>query len=204
MLFYILTILVSMVIIIFANVLAVPFELNNLLYVTLSTAACTIGVIAVDGLGAFVVRRCLPVKWFLPSRQLFQVSKKERNFYKKIKIKSWKDKVPELGMFTAFSKSEFNPSGDKAYLERFIVESNFGVICHLQNAIFGFVILFIPFWVGGNNFIFPCHLSIWLPVFIVNFILSLLPVFILRYTTYTLNRLYEKKARLEMEKNNLL
>ena len=97
----------------------------------------TIGVIAIDGLGAFLVRRALPEKWFLPNRKLFTVSKKEHKFYQSIKIKSWKDKVPELGMFTAFSKSEFKSSSDAEYLKRFIIESNYGVICHLQNAIFG-------------------------------------------------------------------
>ena len=184
-----------MLIIIFANLFSVPFSWVNLLWLSLNTTIGTVGVIAVDGIGALIVRRLLPMKWFTPERRLFRVSKKEHKFYNKIKIKSWKDKVPELGGFTSFSKSEFKGSNDAKYLKRFIIESNYGVICHIQNAICGFVIMFIPYWLGGNNFIFPCPLSIWLPIFCVNFVLSMLPVFILRYTTYTLSRLYDKQVK---------
>ena len=196
--FYILTILISMAIIILANVFSVPFDPNNLLWLTVNTVIGTVGVIAADGLGALIVRRLLPMKWFTPEKKLFQVSKKEHNFYKAIKIKAWKDKVPELGMFTAFSKSEFKSSADKEYLHRFIVESNYGVICHLQNAIFGFVILFIPYWLGGSSYIFTSLPSVWVPIFCVNFVLSMLPVFILRYTSYTLIRLYNKQVKKEL------
>ena len=198
MVFYLVTIFISMVIIAVANALVVPFEISNFLWIFLNVTIGTVGVIAIDGLGAFLVRRALPEKWFLPQKKLFTVSKKEHNFYKAIKIKSWKDKVPELGMFTAFSKSEFKSSSDKNYLKRFIIESNFGVICHLQNAIFGFLILFIPY-INGANVVFPCYASIWVPIFAVNFILSMLPVFILRYTSYTLLRLYEKQLKKEAQ-----
>lgn len=194
MVFYLITIFVSMVIIALANAFAVPFEWNNLLWIFLNVMVGTVGVIAIDGLGAFLVRRALPEKWFLPKRRLFTVSKKEHKFYQSIKIKSWKDKVPELGMFTAFSKSEFKSSSDEGYLRRFIIESNYGVICHLQNALFGFLIMFIPYFSDTGSH-FPGYLSIWIPIFAVNFILSMLPVFILRYTSYTLLRLYEKQQK---------
>ena len=201
MLFYLLTIFIAMVIIAISNALVVPFDWYNLLWISINVVIGTVAVIAADGIGALIVRRLLPQKWFLPERRLFQVSKKEHNFYKAIKIKVWKDKVPELGMFTAFSKSEFKSSADKEYLKRFIVESNYGVICHLQNAICGFVILFIPYLFEGSFVQFPNPLSIWLPIFVVNFILSMLPVFILRYTTYTLTRLYNKQVKKSLMEN---
>ena len=197
MFFYLVTIFVSMVIIALANALTVPFDISNFLWIFLNVTVGTVGVIALDGLGAFLVRRALPEKWFLPRRKLFTVSKKEHKFYQAIKIKSWKDKVPELGMFTAFSKSEFKGSSDANYLKRFIIESNFGVICHLQNAVFGFLILLIPYFTD-SYLLFPGKSSIWIPIFIVNFILSMLPVFILRYTSYTLVRLYEKQIKKSM------
>lgn len=187
-----------MIIIILGNLLASPFEWANLLWLSVNTTVGTVGVIALDGLGALIVRRLLPMKWFTPEKKLFQVSKKEHHFYNKIKIKSWKDKVPELGMFTAFSKSDFKGSSDSAYLKRFIIESNYGVICHLQNAICGFGILFIPYFLG-SDIIFPAPASIWVPIFCVNFVLSMLPVFILRYTTYTLVRLYNKQLKKEQQ-----
>lgn len=198
MLFYISTIIISVVIIILANLFSAPFDLNNLLWLSVNTVIGTVGVITLDGIGALIVRRLLPMKWFTPEKKLFQVSKKEHKFYNKIKIKSWKDKVPELGGFTNFSKSEFKSPGDKEYLKRFIIESNYGVICHLQNAICGFLIMFIPHWFGNTFYIFPALPSIWIPIFAVNFVLSMLPVFILRYTNYTLIRLYNKQEKKQL------
>ena len=103
-----------------------------------------------------------------------------------MKIKKWKDRVPELGMFTGFSKSEIKSSDDPQYLGRFLLEANYGVIIHLANAVFGFVIAFIPFCSAP---------SIWIPIYAVNFVLSILPVFILRYTSCTLLKLYKKSLK---------
>ena len=119
-------------------------------------------------------------------KKIFQVSKKEKKFYQSIKIKSWRDKIPELGGFTSFHKNELSSSNDIEYLKRFITESNYGVIIHIENAILGFLIFLIPL----------CKTpSIWIPIFAVNFVLSMLPVFVLRYVTYTLNRLYDKQLK---------
>jgi len=191
-LFYILTILIAMILIIVGNSLfALPLEFSEILWLALETTIYTVGVIAVDGLFAFLIRRLTPMKWYRPGLKLFKVSKKEKNFYNKIKIKSWKDKVPELGGFTSFHKNELKSSADEAYLERFIIESNYGVIIHLENALFGFLIMFIPCWLLPYNHGF----SVWFPVFLVNFVLSMLPVFILRYTNYTLQRLHAKAQK---------
>lgn len=186
MLFYILTIVIGSVAIILGNTFAVPFEWQNLMWNSIYTVTGVVAIIAWDGLFAFLIRRALPKSWFMHGRRAFEVSKGERDFYNKIKIKSWKDKVPELGGFTGFHKNEFKSSQSAEYLGRFIMESNFGVIIHLENAIFGFAICFIP-WCSSP--------SIWIPIFAVNFVLSMLPVFILRYTLYTLNRLYKKQSQ---------
>ena len=112
--------------------------------------------------------------------------KKEKNFYSKLKIKAWKDMVPELGGFTSFHKNKLESESDLVYLERFIIEANYGVVIHIANAILGALIVFIPF----------CNSpSVYIPVIAVNLILSTLPVFILRYTSYTLLRLYNRSIR---------
>ena len=191
--FYIFTIFLSAVAIVLTNFFFNNSDLINLLYLSVNTIVGILGIIALDGLIALIVRRLLPKKWFLPKRKLFQVSKKEHKFYNKIKVKAWKSKVPELGFFTNFNKSELKNSNEINYLERFIIESNYGIICHLSNAILGFLIMFIPYWIGDGEFLFVFPLSIWLPIFIVNFILSILPLFVLRYTNYTLIKLYNKQ-----------
>ena len=60
------------------------------------------------------------------------------------------------------------------------------MIIHLANAALGFLIAFIPFCSSP---------SIWIPVFAVNFILSLMPVAVLRYTNHTLVALYERSEK---------
>ncbi len=187
MLLYTLIISIATVIIILANFfIAGSLDLNNLLWLFIDTVTGVIAVIAWDGLMAFIIRRALPMSWFSPGKKIFQVSKKEKKFYQSIKIKSWKDKIPELGGFTSFHKNELSSSNDVEYLKRFIIESNYGVIIHIENALLGFLIFLIPM----------CSTpSIWIPIFAVNFVLSMLPVFVLRYVTHTLNRLYEKQIK---------
>ena len=76
---------------------------------------------------------------------------------------------------------------DTAYLHRFITEANFGVAVHVSNAVLGFLIAFIPLCSSP---------TIWVPVFAVNFVLSLMPIAVLRYTSYTLLRLYNRSLSL--------
>ena len=187
MLLYILVISISTVIIILSNFFGSGnLELNNLLLLSIDTVIGVIAVIAWDGLMAFLIRRALPMSWFSPGKKIFNVSKKEKKFYQSIKIKSWKDKIPELGGFTSFHKNELSSSNDVEYLKRFIIESNYGVVIHIENALLGFMIFLIPMCSAP---------SIWIPIFAVNLVLSMLPVFVLRYVTHTLNRLYEKQIK---------
>ncbi len=195
--YYILLITLTNICIVIGNMLAAPaFDAMYLLWVATNSVLCTLGVVALDGIGSLAVRRLLPNAWFRAGRRLFIVGKKEYFFYQKIKIKSWKDKVPELGGATGFSKSVYTGSNELSYLGRFLLENNYGVICHVQNAICGFLILFIPFWTGSELLI-PGVLGIWLPVAIVNFVLSLLPAFILRYTSYMLWGQYQRQVAKE-------
>ena len=153
----------------------------------------TIGLIAIDGLAAAIVRHLLPQKWFLRDVKFHSVSKKECKIYEALGIKNWKDKILELGMFTAFSKKKVEDPSSKEYIEQFIVECNYGVWCHISGAILAFLIIVC----------FPLK-YVWcitFPEACVNFVLNILPVFILRYNVPRLKRMYallEKK-----EKRNL-
>lgn len=185
--FYLIVVFISMALIIGANLLfSASFSLAGLGWTALSVTVATGAIFAIDGISALAIRRLTPKKWYLPNLKLFTVSKKERNFYNRLKIKAWKDMVPELGGFTSFHKDHLESPSDVKYLERFLIESNYGVIIHLANALLGFIIAFIPL----------CHSpSVWIPVFVVNFILSLMPVAILRHTSYTLLRLYQRSLK---------
>ncbi len=181
---YLIIILVSILLTAAANLaFLIPHTATVAFTVLLNVTLAAIAIFAADGIIAFIIRRLTPSKWYSHGKKIFKVTKKERNFYRKIKIKRWKDAVPELGFFTGFHKSDLQSTSDEKYLSRFIIEANYGVVIHIANAIFGFIIMFLPFCSSAG---------IWIPVFAVNFILSILPVFVLRYIGYTLQGLYER------------
>ena len=178
---YIGIILLGNILIVLGNLLCTG-DWSQWLYACGCSVMATLFVIGVDGLTAFLLRR-LPEKWFQPGMALYAVSQKERKFYGFLGVKSWKDKVPELGLFTGFRKSHLTAPKDASYLGRFLLESNYGVVIHWVNALVGFLILAIP-GLGG--------ISYTLPVALVNFVLSLMPAMILRYNTPGLLRLYKR------------
>lgn len=156
-----------------------------------------VAVIAVDGFFAFLIRR-LPEKWFGHERRFFQVSAKEKKFYEKLKIRKWKDKVPELGQFTNFHKNKVAEPRNNVYLERYMLEAAYGEVIHLAGCFLGFVIIFfypLKYW-----------LCFGFPVAVINLIMNILPYFILRYNFYKMKVLYrsnERKQRRAAEKETL-
>lgn len=73
--------------------------------------------LAIDAAIALFIRRALPAKWFNHKKAIFRVRAGEKKFYELIKIRRWKDKIPEWGKFTGFSKNEIARPQDNAYLE---------------------------------------------------------------------------------------
>ena len=187
--FYITTISTATLLVALANFLHDQvYTLPAFVSLLLTTLAGVASVIAVDGVTAFIVRR-MPERWFAPEAKCFSVGKRERTFYRKIKINTWKHFVPEWGCFTGFHKDKVRNPNDSAYIGRFLLESNYGVLGHVAGAVFGFAIMLLPF-------LRP--LAIALPVACVNFVLSLLPTMVLRTNTPSLRGLYRRN--LEREK----
>ena len=110
--------------------------------------------------------------------------------WEELRIRKWKDKIPELGQFTNFHKNKIAEPKNNAYLERYMLEAAYGEVIHFAGVFAGFlVILFFPF-----RFI----LCLTLPVAAVNIFFNLPSLFILRYNYYKLRVLYdanERKAR---------
>lgn len=157
--------------------------------------AVTVSVIyqfAIDGLFAFIVN-CMPGKWF-ENNKFFEVSKKEQRFYEKLGIRSWKDKVWELGGLGGFSKSKITDPNDPEFSRRFLVESYKGEVDHIIGMFVGFTVIFI----------FPLKFA-WLvgvPVAIVNLVLNYMPIMILRYNTPKLKVLHKRALRNQQNKQN--
>ncbi len=190
--FYILIILISAILISVTNIIwFMPMLDMNAWQVILTTLFHIVAVIGVDAIFAFVIRR-LPSKWFKKDNGIFKIFKWERKYYEKIGIKKWKDKVPEWGKLTSFSKSKLENPNDNEYVSRFLLECRYGEVIHLLGMILGFLIIFILDLKFCLNFA--------IPVAIVNAVLNYPSYAILRYNRPKLLVLFERNRRLEERK----
>ncbi len=169
---YLIVILSAMTLIILVNVLLNSTLYNlDFWYIVLAVVLNTISVIVVSGFVATLVRQVLPEKWF--NKMDIKVSKKEMRFYEKLGVKKWKDLVPELGFFTGFRKNKIANPKSVEYVDRYILEINYGIYVHFVSIFASFLIVFI----------YPLKycLMFGIPVAIVSVILHLMPLFTLRY-----------------------
>jgi hypothetical protein len=158
-------------------------------------ALAVVLVIAVDGLTS-TIARLLPKACANHEKRVFTVGAKEKKIYEKMKIRKWKDYVPEIGHFTGFRKNKIVDPKSVEYLDRFLLEICYGEIGHFYSLFTGFLILLL----------FPIT-KIWLavsiPVAIINVFFNLPSFFILRYNSYKLAILRKnllKKQALEKKK----
>ena len=191
MVFYIVSIFTCMAIIAVLNIIfAIPIFGFNAWYVILAVILSTISVIIVDLIFALIVRRVLPAKWFGVDKTKYGASKKEQKLYEKIGIKKWKDKILELGALSGFRKNHVLKPNDNEYVERYILEANYGIMVHVADIIFGFLIVFI--------YPLKYFLCFGVPVALVNAVLNLLPMMVLRYNLpklHTLRKFNNKRQK---------
>lgn len=154
--------------------------------VVIAVVLCTAAQFALDGLVAIIINK-MPDKLFGVDNRLYAVTEKEKKFYKKIKVRNWKDKVWELGSLGGFSKKNLANPESYEYIEKFIIECNKGVLTHRLSYPIGFLpMLLIP------N---VCAFSIALPIAEVNLFLNILPTLVLRYNTPKLEAMLKRMKR---------
>ena len=152
---------------------------------------CTALQFALDGLVAIIINK-LPDRFFSADNPRYEVSETEKNLYKRLKVRSWKDKVWELGGLGGFSKKKLDNPDSIEYIEKFIIECNKGVLTHRLSYLIGYLpMLFIP------NI---CAFTVALPVATVNLFLNILPTLALRYNTPKLKAVLKRMNR----KNNII
>ena len=144
-------------------------------------------VLLIDGLTATVCR-LLPAKCANREKKIFQVSAKEKQFYEKLKIRKWKDKIPEIGQFTGFRKNKIADPKSVEYIERYLLEACYGEIGHIASVFTSFLLL-------AFFFISPLWIAVALPVAIISAILNLPSLFILRYNSYKLEFLRKNAVK---------
>ena len=189
MILYLTVILSGMFLI--AAAVALGFQIGY--WETLGFTALAIGLIMILDAVVATVARLLPKKYADHTKKQFIVSVKEKKVYEKLKIRMWKDLIPEIGHFTGFRKNKIDDPKSVEYLDRFLLECCYGEIGHFWSAVLGFLILFF----------FPLThtwVALSIPVAVVNGILNLLPICVLRYNSYKLEIL--RKSNLK-RKNNM-
>ena len=191
MLLYIIVIVVSFIVISLLNIFLSPL-IAPTVYPWWGCILATLAFIALafimDALVAFIVRKCMPEKWF--KKENFKISRNEEVFYARIKINSWKKFIPELGASTTdFSKAKLDNPYDNTYISRYILEVCYGIVVHVASVPASFLILLADWHIYSGDF--TLFLGIGLPVAIINAILIYLPAMILRSNLPRLVRIYE-------------
>lgn len=155
-------------------------------FVILMVVVSTAFQFVIDGIIAWLWH-FTPNKWYMPDRKIMQVSDKQVKFYEKMKIRKWKDKVWELGGLGGFSKAKLVDANSPEYITQFIIESGKGIVEHYIGAFAGFLCVFI----------FPLKyaLVIGVPVALVNFVLNILPIWILKYNIPKLKVVLKRAER---------
>ena len=155
------------------------------------TACAVVLVMLLDAVVA-TASRLLPAKLADHEKRIFKVGAKEKKLYEKLKIRKWKDKVPEIGQFTGFRKNKLDDPKSVEYLDRFLLESCYGEIVHFFSAILGFLLV-LPYGIT------PAWIAISVPVACVNALMNIPSFCILRYNSYKLEVLrksmLKKQAR---------
>ena len=150
-------------------------------------------VMLIDGLTAGICR-LLPQKCANREKKIFQVNAKEKAFYEKLKIRKWKDKVPEIGQFTGFRKNKIADPKSIEYLDRYLLEICYGELGHIASVCTSFLSL-------GLFFISPLWIGIALPVAVISALLNLPSLFILRYNSYKLEFLRKNILNRQIKEN---
>ena len=173
------------------NLLAYGSQIS-VLFAVLSPILATVAVILLDAIVAIVMRQ-LPKSWLEPFNSIFTVSKQERKFLDKLKIKAWKDKIPEMGRFLCnFDKTKVKENPTSDYILTFLHETTVAEAMHFMSIFAGFLLLFIPIPNAEVSILF---------VVLVNALLQIPPVLVQRYNRPKLVAYF---ARLQRQEKNLL
>ena len=160
------------------------------------TALAVLLVILIDAVVATICR-LLPQSCADERKKIYAVSAGEKKFYEKLKIRLWKDKIPEIGHFTGFRKNKITDPKSVEYLNRFLLEACYGELGHFFSVFFGFLLLLL----------FPLT-NVWfaisIPVCIVNALLNLPSLFVLRYNSYKLRILRNSNLKKQERQNQTM
>lgn len=111
-------------------------------WATLLDLLISFAVILLPSLVCWIVIRLLPKKWFDGSAKVYRVSKSETKFLTNIKIKSWKDKIPNLAKIMYRNALENVDPKDTTFIKKLISESCYAESLHIACIITAVIALF--------------------------------------------------------------
>ena len=154
---------------------------------TLSAYFVTAAAFLIDALVAILVRKLARGCATDPYARFYSVSKKEKKVHKFLRVRKWRDKIPEMGgLLVGFQKKKLEKDTPE-YLLFFLKETCYAELMHLISAILGFAVVFLL----PLRFALPVSL----PVALVNFVLNMMPVLVQRYVRSHMIPLYERSKR---------
>ena len=145
-----------------------------------------LAILALDAVVAIVVRWC-PEKKINPFAPIFICGNREKKFYKFLRVRVWKDYIPESGKYLCnFAKDEIADPTNNTYILKFLRETCYASIMHIISLFLGFVLVFV----------LPMPISITLPIISVNAFLQFLPICVQRFNRPRLVALYKRNQKL--------
>lgn len=166
--------------------LTISFSLSfgtiSLAYAIIAPFFVNAYVLVVLGVVTLFMRLCIPKKFWNCNSRFFKVDKNELKTYNKLKIKKWKELVPEMGATGGFPKRKIL-SLSPTYLWKFLQETCFAEFMHYIAGLLGFTVLFI---MPVKDYYFT------VPILLINLILHILPCLIQRYNRYRLKEIYDR------------
>jgi len=138
-------------------------------------------LLVLNAICALICSKVLPNKLFNNQSKFFTPGKFEYNLYKKLGVRTWKDKTAEWGKLNGFSKNKIEEPKNPEYIKRFILECNKGYLTHLSSILLSIILFFcVP-----KVLVLPMAL----PMFVTSFLLNSIPIAILRYNVVRLKTL---------------
>ena len=169
----------------------IALETASWYYVIIAVIWCTALQFLFDAIIAIAVK-LTPDRWYGINNPRFDVSDREKELYRRLRVRLWKDKVWDLGGAGGFSKKHLQRPDDPEYIEKFIIECNKGVITHRLSYPIGFLAMLTMFNI--------CSFTVALPVALVNLFLNVLPTLVLRYNTPKLKSMLKLLRRKDLSK----
>lgn len=151
---------------------------------TLVTAAFWIALLGGIALGS----RLLPACWYNHKNAFFRTRAWELKLYNALRIRAWKDYLPELGGIVGFAKDRLPDSINEDYLDRFLWETCYTEAAHWICMFAGFSYLgLLPLVETPRR-----YLGLFLGICCFNFFAHLPFIFIQRYNRPRLEMLRDR------------